>query len=103
MKKINIEKLDLNIYEEVLDNGLRVYLCKIPRFNIHARLTALFGGSTLEFKLKDDRDYNKVPAGVAHFLEHKLFDKKDYDPLKIFENNGASANILKEQISFMKI
>ena len=92
MKKINIEKLDLNIYEEVLDNGLRVYLCKIPRFNIHARLTALFGGSTLEFKLKDDRDYNKVPAGVAHFLEHKLFDKKDYDPLKIFENNGASAN-----------
>lgn len=90
MKKITINNLDLDIYEETLENGLRIYLCNIPRYNIHARLTSLFGGSILEFKC--DGEYVKVPAGVAHFLEHKLFDKKDYDPLTVFENNGAFGN-----------
>lgn len=92
MKKITYDKLDLTVYEEVLDNGLKVYLCKMPRHMVHARMTSLFGGSILEFKLKGDKEYTRVPAGVAHFLEHKLFDKKDYDPLKIYENNGASGN-----------
>ncbi|MBR3898429.1 MAG: insulinase family protein [Bacilli bacterium] len=92
MNKVTIEKLDVDVYEEVLENGLKVFLCKIPRYSIHARLTSLFGGSILEFKLKGEKKYHKVPAGVAHFLEHKLFDKKDFDPLKIYENNGASGN-----------
>ena len=92
MKKLTYEKIDLDVYTETLDNGLRVFLCKIPRNEIHARMTALFGGSTLKFKLKGDAEFTKVPAGIAHFLEHKMFDKKDYDPLKIYEGNGASAN-----------
>ncbi|MBR2841123.1 MAG: insulinase family protein [Bacilli bacterium] len=90
MKKIIVEGLDIEVYEDVLSNGLRVYLCNIPRYMIHARISSLFGGSTLEFKVDDE--FVKVPAGVAHFLEHKLFDKKDYDPLTVFENNGASGN-----------
>lgn len=92
MKKITLENLDVDIYEKVLNSGLKVYLCKIPRHTIHARITSLFGGSILEFKLKGDKSYTKVPPGVAHFLEHKLFDKKDHDPLSVFENNGASGN-----------
>ena len=91
MNKI-FENLDFEIYEEKLDNGLRIYLCNIPRYNIHARMTSLFGGSMLEFKLKGDKEFTKVPAGVAHFLEHKLFEKENYDPIKIYENNGASFN-----------
>lgn len=92
MKVREYDNLDLKVYEEVLDNGLTVYLSKVPRYSIHARLTTLFGGSILEFKKEGEKYYTKVPAGVAHFLEHKLFDKKDYDPLVTFENNGASAN-----------
>ena len=90
MNNITLKKLDLDIYNEVLDNGLRVYLCKIPRNSIHARMTSLFGGSILEFKV--DGDYCKTPAGVAHFLEHKLFEKEDYDPSLVFEENGATCN-----------
>ena len=90
MNKISLKKLDLDIYNEVLDNGLRVYLCKIPRNTIHARMTSLFGGSILEFKV--DGEFCKMPAGVAHFLEHKLFEKKDYDPTLIYEKNGATCN-----------
>ena len=90
MNKISLKKLDLDIYSDVLDNGLRVYLCKIPRNTVHARMTSLFGGSILEFKVNNE--FCKMPAGVAHFLEHKLFEKEDYDPTLIYEKNGATCN-----------
>ncbi len=92
MKKETYEKLDLDVYTETLDNGLRIFLTKVPRNEIHARITSLYGGSILEFKLKGEKEFTKVPAGIAHFLEHKMFEKKDYDPLQIYENNGAFAN-----------
>lgn len=92
MNKITLKKLDLDVYEEKLDNGLKIYLCKIPRNTIHARMTSLFGGSILEFKLEEEEKFTKMPSGVAHFLEHKLFEKKDYDPSLIYEKNGAICN-----------
>lgn len=86
------ENLNLKVYEYTLDNGLRVYISPIARHTIHARITTFFGGSILEFKT-DEKEFNKVPAGVAHFLEHKMFEKEDgIDPLSIYENNGASGN-----------
>ncbi len=90
MDKISYNKIDLDVYNFNLDNGLRVFLSKIPRNEIHARMTVLYGGATLEFKAGNE--YTKVPAGIAHFLEHKMFEKKDFDPFQIYENNGASAN-----------
>ena len=93
MRKQSYKGLDLNVYEEVLDNGLRVYISPIPRHTIHARITTFFGGSTLEFKMDGASSFTKVPGGVAHFLEHKMFEKKDgKDPLAVYENNGASGN-----------
>ena len=93
MDKKSYNGLNLDVYEEVLDNGLRVYISPIPRHTIHARITTFFGGSILEFKMDGDNDFTKVPGGVAHFLEHKMFEKKDgKDPLAIYENNGASGN-----------
>ncbi len=91
MDKHSYKIINLDVYEEVLDNGLRVYISKIPRNSIHARITTFFGGSILEFK--SDGKYYKMPGGVAHFLEHKMFESKEgIDPLVIYENNGASAN-----------
>ena len=85
--------LDLDVYEEVLDNGLRIFISKIPRHTIHARITTFFGGSILEFKMDGHNEFTKVPGGVAHFLEHKMFEKKDgKDPLSVYENNGDSGN-----------
>ena len=93
MKMKKYKGLDLKVYEEVLDNGLRIYISPIPRHTIHARITTFFGGSVLEFQLPDSGEFIKVPSGVAHFLEHKMFEKKDgKDPLSIYENNGASGN-----------
>lgn len=93
MEKKDYNGLDLNVYEEVLENGLRVFISPIPRHTIHARITTFFGGSILEFKMDGAKDFMKVPGGVAHFLEHKMFEKEDgVDPLSIYENNGASGN-----------
>ena len=92
MNRIIIGGLDLNFYEDVLDNGLKVILCKIPRNSVHARISTFFGGSNLEFKLSAEKEFTKVPAGLAHFLEHKLFEKKDYDVTERFEKNGAYCN-----------
>ena len=93
MEKKSYNGLDLNVYEEVLDNGLRIFISPIPRHTIHARITTFFGGSVLEFKMDESKDFIKVPGGIAHFLEHKMFEKEDgVDPLSIYENNGASGN-----------
>lgn len=93
MEKKIYNGLDLNVYEEVLENGLRVFISPIPRHTIHARITTFFGGSVLEFKMDESKDFIKVPGGIAHFLEHKMFEKEDgVDPLSIYENNGASGN-----------
>ena len=93
MEKKSYNGLDLNVYEEVLENGLRVFISPIPRHTIHARITTFFGGSVLEFKMDGAKDFIKVPGGIAHFLEHKMFEKEDgVDPLSIYENNGASGN-----------
>ena len=92
MKKRSYVGIDLDVYEEVLDNGLRVYIAPIHRQTRHARLTTFFGGSILEFKV-DGEEFTKVPGGIAHFLEHKMFEKENgEDPLTVFENNGASGN-----------
>ena len=93
MEKKGYNGLDLDVYEEVLDNGLRIFISPISRHTIHARITTFFGGSILEFKMDGAKEFTKVPGGVAHFLEHKMFEKKDgVDPLSVYENNGASGN-----------
>lgn len=93
MEKKGYNGLDLDVYEEVLDNGLRIFISSISRHTIHARITTFFGGSILEFKMDGAKEFTKVPGGVAHFLEHKMFEKKDgFDPLSVYENNGASGN-----------
>ena len=76
MKKNKLEKLDLNIYEETLKNGLKIYI--IPKDNvngIYVTFTTKFGSINQEFVPIDSNEMIKVPLGVAHFLEHKMFEQ----------------------------
>ncbi len=93
MEKKTYNHLDLDIYEETLDNGLRIFICPMDRCEAFAKITTLFGSSILEFKppLKDE--YVKIPEGTAHFLEHKMFSKEDgLDIMSIYQKNGAVNN-----------
>lgn len=91
MKK-EFKKLDLTLYHETLDNGLNVYI--VPKDNInniYTTFTTNYGSVHTKFIL--DKEEVTSPTGIAHFLEHKMFEQKDgIDPFTIFDQNGATAN-----------
>lgn len=94
MQKIKIEKLDLNLYYEKLTNGLEIYI--IPKNNcnnIYTTFSTKFGSNIIEFIPINENKMIKVNDGIAHFLEHKLFEQKNsIDPFTFYSENGADAN-----------
>ena len=92
MKKTIITHLDLELYTETLDNGLEIYI--VPNTKIHdiyVTYTTKYGSNIVNFK-NNGKKYN-VPYGIAHFLEHKMFEQKDgSSPFEEFDKLGASAN-----------
>jgi predicted Zn-dependent peptidase len=93
MEKINFEQLQEDLYYEKLDNGLSVYILPKKGFNkTYATFTTKYGSVDNHFIPLEKEDYKKVPDGIAHFLEHKLFEKEDGDVFQQFSRQGASAN-----------
>ena len=94
MNKITLNNLDINIYHEYLDNGLNVYV--IPKNdvnNIYATFTTNYGSNEVEFVPLGEKKMVKVPLGIAHFLEHKMFEQEDgKDPFAFFGERGSDAN-----------
>ena len=76
MNKYEYPRLGETVYKTVLSNGLTVEVIPRPGFNKKLTYFATdFGAIHSHFEL-DGAEY-RVPAGVAHFLEHKLFDLPD--------------------------
>lgn len=87
------EQMDEKIYYDKLDNGLQVYLMPKAGFNkTYATFTTKYGSIDNHFVPLGKDELIRVPDGVAHFLEHKLFEKKDYDVFQKFSASGASSN-----------
>lgn len=94
MIKVPLNKLDLDLYHKTLTNGLKVYM--IPNSNInniYVTYTAAYGSCDSEFIPYGETQYKKVPDGIAHFLEHKVFEQESgEDPFQFFSKNGADVN-----------
>ena len=85
--------LQEKIYFEELENGLKVYLLPKPGFNkTYATFTTHYGSIDHEFVPLNQKQMKRVPDGIAHFLEHKLFEKEDYDVFEKFSHHSAAAN-----------
>lgn len=99
MKKFEFEKLDLTLYQEKLSNDLEVFV--IPQNsvnNIYATFTTKFGSNQIDFTTKDSKEMTSVPPGIAHFLEHKMFEQEDgIEPFNFFCKNGSHANAYTDQ------
>ncbi|MFD2307626.1 EF-P 5-aminopentanol modification-associated protein YfmH [Enterococcus termitis] len=81
------------LYTEVLENGLTVYLLPKKDYNkTYGLFTTNYGSIDNEFVPIGQEDFVKVPDGIAHFLEHKMFEKEDGDVFQQFGRQGASAN-----------
>ena len=93
MKKITINKINEDIYYEKLDNGLDIYLYINNNMqNNYVTFTTKYGSIYNEFE-DDKGKMIKVPNGIAHFLEHKVFvQKDDPQPEEYYGANGALCN-----------
>ena len=81
------------VYRTRLSNGLTVALLPKKEFKeVYGSVTIQFGSvDTLVTEV--DGDVKSYPAGIAHFLEHKLFERKDSsDLLSAFTSLGADSN-----------
>lgn len=85
------EKLGETVFYGELPNGLPVYVDIRPGYGKQfAFFATRYGGVDMKFQTADG--WQDTPAGVAHFLEHKLFDTKDGNALQIMAANGADPN-----------
>ncbi|MEK3989636.1 EF-P 5-aminopentanol modification-associated protein YfmH [Robertmurraya sp. FSL R5-0851] len=93
MEKISFDQLQEELYHEKLENGLEVYILPKKGFNkTYATFTTKYGSIDNHFVPAGKKELVKVPDGIAHFLEHKLFEKEDGDVFQQFSRQGASAN-----------
>ena len=94
MKKIKFNIIGEEVYYEKLDNGMDVYLFSKDNFhNNYVTFTTKFGSIYNEFVPIGKDKMAKVPKGVAHFLEHKVFiQKEDPQPSDFFAESGALTN-----------
>ena len=76
----------------VLDNGLKIYIMEKPEFNTaYAVFGTKYGSVDTAFSLNGGKTVT-VPEGIAHFLEHKLFESEDGDAFTKYAKTGAYAN-----------
>lgn len=94
MKQMKMSNLDLELFYEKLPNGLEIYM--IPKSgcnNTYVTYSTKYGSRDCEFIPIEENKMKKVPGGIAHFLEHKMFEQEDgSDPFVFFSERGADAN-----------
>ena len=81
------------VYQTRLSNGLTVSLLPKKQFNeVYGVVTVRFGSVDTSFTLSK-KGLQCYPAGIAHFLEHKLFERENAeDIMESFTRLGADSN-----------
>ncbi len=92
MKEIELTSLDIKLYTEKLDNGLEVYMLPYKdKKKYFISYATRYGSDVLKFDV-DGEEY-APPLGVAHYLEHKLFEEESgIDPFTFFSESGTDGN-----------
>lgn len=91
METLRYDKINETLVTQTLPNGLRI--CVVPKRDF-AKTFAMFatnyGGADRRFQLAGE--WVDTPAGVAHYLEHKMFDMPDGNALGVLSARGADVN-----------
>jgi predicted Zn-dependent peptidase len=92
MEILNYEHLNEKLYTEQLSNGLKVYILPKEGFQkTYATFSTRYGSVDNHFQAAGKAEI-RVPDGIAHFLEHKMFEEPTGDVFATFASQGASAN-----------
>lgn len=74
-------------------SGLEIYLMRLEGFStVNAAFATRYGSVNTTFRTDKDDDFVTVPMGIAHYLEHKLFENEDSDVFELYAKTGASGN-----------
>ncbi|MBQ8966317.1 pitrilysin family protein [Ruminococcus sp.] len=74
-------------------SGLDILVWKMENYSTTEALFATrYGSVNTCFKTTKTGDYIEVPEGIAHYLEHKLFENEDTDVFDLYAATGANAN-----------
>jgi len=93
METIEFQQLDETLYYKQLNNGLDVYILPKKGFSkTFVTFTTKYGSIDRTFVPIGETEPVTVPDGIAHFLEHKMFEKEDGDVFQKFSEVGAQAN-----------
>lgn len=94
MKIIENKALKSQIKVFTHKSGLKVKMSRIPSFkSAYASISTKYGSADNSFKVVGENSFTAVPDGIAHFLEHKLFQNEDgVDAFELFSETGANAN-----------
>lgn len=93
MEKIYFKTLKETLYHEKMANGLQVYLLPKPGFaKTYGLFSTNFGAIDTSFVPLGQNEMIKAEDGIAHFLEHKMFDMNGSDASDEFAKLGASTN-----------
>ena len=93
MNETYFKQLEETLYHEQLANGLKVYILPKKGFSkTFVTFTTKYGSIDSKFIPLGKDEAVTVPDGIAHFLEHKMFEKEDGDVFQKFSEKGASAN-----------
>lgn len=74
-------------------SGLDIFIAEMNGFSgVEAVFAAKYGSVNTMFRNRGDKDYTVVPEGIAHFLEHKLFENEDCEVFELYSKTGANGN-----------
>ena len=91
MKQSFYERIGESVYRETLPNGLQICIVPKPDYaKSYAFFATRYGGMDTRFRL--DGKWLDTPAGIAHYLEHKMFDTEEGNALQDLAKNGAEPN-----------
>ncbi|MCI8909803.1 MAG: insulinase family protein [Oscillibacter sp.] len=91
MKQTFYERLGESVCRETLPNGLEICVVPKPGYTKkYAFFAVRYGGMDTRFQLGGR--WLDTPAGIAHYLEHKMFDTKEGNALQELAKNGAEPN-----------
>lgn len=93
MRKVESARLQEFYYDIEHPSGLKILVYPKENYaSAYAMFGTQYGSLDTDFRLAGEKEFTSVPEGIAHFLEHKLFESEDLDAFERYAKTGANAN-----------
>lgn len=93
MNSTHMESVNETLYYKKHDSGLSIYVIPKKGYSaIYGVFAVRYGSNDSEFLVPGDNKSTTVPDGIAHFLEHKMFEQKEGNIFDEYASIGSSPN-----------